>query len=247
MFFAMVFFEWLAPFVRSEQKKGFRILFHLGISIANSIVLYLIMTWPILAAIAYAQSHGLGVTHLLGLTGWVEIVVTLFAFDFWDYWMHRANHRVSLFWRFHRAHHSDMEIDVTNAARFHLGELIVSNCSKCLMILVWGPSLAGLVAFDVLLNISSQFHHGNVNLPLWIQDTLEKLIVTPRMHRCHHALHSDCVNTNFATFFSWWDRLFGSYHWARLPSDLRPIGLFKPRGEDTMKLKPFLLTPIRVE
>jgi hypothetical protein len=82
MFFAMSFFEWLAPFARSEQKKGFRILFHPGISISNSIVLYLIMTWPILAAIAYARSHGVGVTHLLGLTGWVEIVATLVAFDF---------------------------------------------------------------------------------------------------------------------------------------------------------------------
>jgi sterol desaturase/sphingolipid hydroxylase (fatty acid hydroxylase superfamily) len=247
MFFAMLFFEWLAPFVRSEQKKGFRILFHLGISVANSIVLYLIMTGPILAAISYTQSHGVGVTHLLGLTGWIEIAVTLVAFDLWDYWMHRANHRVSLFWRFHRAHHSDMEIDVTNAARFHVGELIISNCSKCLMILVWGPSLAGLVVFDVVLNVCSQFHHSNINLPVWIQDTLEKLMVTPRMHRCHHALHPDCFSTNFATFFSGWDRLFGSYHWARIPSELRLIGLFTPRGKDTMKLKPFLLTPLRVE
>jgi sterol desaturase/sphingolipid hydroxylase (fatty acid hydroxylase superfamily) len=247
MFFAMLFFEWLVPFAQTEQKKGFRILFHLGISVANGIVLYLIVTRPILAAVAYTQSHGVGITHLLGLTGWAEMVATVVAFDFWDYWMHRANHSIPPLWRFHRAHHSDMEIDVTNAARFHIGELFISNCSKCLMILVWGPSLAGLVAFDVLLNVCSQFHHSNINLPLRIQDALEKVVVTPRMHRCHHALHADCFNTNFATFFSWWDRLFGSYHWARALSELRLIGLFKPRGEVTMKLKSFLLTPIRAE
>jgi sterol desaturase/sphingolipid hydroxylase (fatty acid hydroxylase superfamily) len=115
------------------------------------------------------------------------------------------------------------------------------------MILLCGVSLWGLVAFEALLTAASQFHHSNVNLPQKFQDGLEKIIVTPRMHRCHHSLHQTCFNTNFATILSVWDRLFGTYHWARHINQLEPIGLFKPRGPVTMQVMPFLLTPIKTE
>ncbi len=245
MLAAMLFFEWLAPYARSEQKKGDRVVFHLGLSIGNSIVLYLIMTWPIFASLSFTGNYYLGVRHLLGVYGGWEILVTVIAFDFWDYWMHLANHKIGFLWRFHQAHHSDMEIDVTTAARFHIGELTISGISKCLMILVWGPSLWGLIAFDLCLNFASQFHHSNLGIPLKIQDGLEKIIVTPRMHRCHHSLHQDCYDTNFSTILSVWDRLFKSYHWATVALELVPIGLYKIRGPETMQLKPFLRTPFR--
>lgn len=219
-------------------------LFHLGISIANSAILYLVMTWPTISAILITQRHGLGVPRLLGLDGWGEIAATILILDMWDYWMHRTFHKAPFMWRFHRAHHSDMELDVTSAARFHIGELILSGCSKCLMILVWGPSLWGLMAFDVLLTAASQFHHSNVAIPMDLQDRIERLIVSPRMHRCHHSLHRDCFNTNFSTIFSFWDRLFGSYHWSRDKAELELVGLSSPRGDVTMKIKPFLLTPL---
>jgi sterol desaturase/sphingolipid hydroxylase (fatty acid hydroxylase superfamily) len=246
MLAAMLFFERMAPYARSEQKKGDRIVFHLGLSIGNSIVLYLIMTWPIFASLSFSGNYYLGVRHLLGIYGPWEILATVIAFDFWDYWMHLANHKIGFLWRFHQAHHSDMEIDVTTAARFHVGELVISGISKCLMLLVWGPSLWGLVTFDLLLNMASQFHHSNLGISQKIQDGLEKIIVTPRMHRCHHSLHQDCYDTNFSTILSVWDRLFKSYHWAREAIELVPIGLYKIRGPETMQLKPFLRTPFRV-
>lgn len=246
-FALLLFLEQIAPFAGTEQKKSFRVLFHLGISVVNSFVLYLLLTWPIFAALAYTRSQGTGIAHLLDLNGGVEILTTLIVFDFWDYWMHRANHRIGLLWRFHKAHHSDMEIDVTTAARFHIGELIISGSVKCLMVLAWGPSLWGLVAFEILMNCGSQFHHSNLRIPFTVQDRIERFIVTPRMHRCHHALNPNCFDTNFSTILSLWDRLFGTYHLGGVPKELAPIGLFKPRGAETMEIKPFLLTPFKGE
>jgi sterol desaturase/sphingolipid hydroxylase (fatty acid hydroxylase superfamily) len=243
VFGLMLFLEWIVPYCPSDQKKATRVAFHLGISIANSIVLYLIMTQPIFFAVSTAERYDFGLARLLGLNGWIEIILTVIAFDLWDYWMHLANHQLGFLWRFHRAHHSDMEIDVTTAARFHIGELILSGISKGMMILFWGPSLWGLVTFDILLTAASQFHHSNLGIPFQIQDGLEDIIVTPRMHRCHHALHPDCYGNNFSTILSVWDRLFRSYHWAREASEMTQIGLFKPRGPETMELKPFVLTP----
>jgi sterol desaturase/sphingolipid hydroxylase (fatty acid hydroxylase superfamily) len=243
VFGLLLFLEWLVPFAKSDQKKSSRIAFHLGISIANSIVLYLLMTQPLISALSFTRTHPMGIAHLFRLTGWTEIVLTVIAFDLWDYWMHRAYHRWGVMWRLHKAHHSDMEIDVTTAARFHIGELILSGISKGLMVLLWGPSLWGLVTFDILLNVAAQFHHSNLGIPFSIQDRIERIFVTPRMHRGHHALHPDCYETNYSAIISFWDRLFRSYHWAREESELTQIGLWNPRGPDTMNLKPFLMTP----
>jgi sterol desaturase/sphingolipid hydroxylase (fatty acid hydroxylase superfamily) len=244
IFLIMLACEWLAPYARSEQPRSLRVFFHVGISVANSVVLTLLLAWSIYACVAYTQQHAIGVVHWLGLTGGWELVATVIAFDCWDYWMHLANHKIGLLWRFHKAHHSDMEVDVTTASRFHIGELFISGCIKCLMIFAWGPSLWGLVVFEALLTGASQFHHSNVNIPIGLQDWLEKVVVTPRMHRCHHALHRNCFNTNFSSILSLWDRLARTYHWGRASQELAPIGLFKPRGAETMQLKAFLLTPL---
>jgi sterol desaturase/sphingolipid hydroxylase (fatty acid hydroxylase superfamily) len=242
----MLFVEWRAPFVLSEQSKRHRVAFHMGLSLMNSLILALLLAGPTYALVLFTMEQGWGLGQWLGLSGWMEIACTVVAFDIWDYWMHLANHKVPILWRFHKAHHSDMEIDVTTASRFHVGELLISGISKCLMILLWGPSLWGLVIFEALLTSASEFHHSNINLPLRLQDVLERIVVTPRMHRCHHALHRSCFNTNYTAILSVWDRIFRSYHWARLLDELEPIGLFSPRGPSTMKLIPFLLTPVRI-
>jgi sterol desaturase/sphingolipid hydroxylase (fatty acid hydroxylase superfamily) len=242
---AMLFFEWLTPFARSEQKKSNRVFLHLGLSLMNSVILYLALAGATYSAVLYTQQHPWGLTHLLRLSGGMEILASVIALDLWDYGMHLANHRIGFLWRFHKAHHSDMEVDVTTASRFHIGELLISGGSKYLMILVWEPSFWGLVVFEALLTAASQFHHSNVNIPLRMQDWIEIITVTPRMHRCHHALHPNCFNTNFSAILSLWDRLFQTYHWGREIRELTPIGVFKPRGPVTMNLRAILLTPVK--
>lgn len=235
--------ERLAPLAVSEQGKSFRVIFHVGISVANSLILYFLLSMPTFAALALVRQHGIGISRLVGLAGWQEIIATIIVFDLWDYWMHLANHRIGFLWRFHKAHHSDMELDVTTASRFHIGELIISGCIKCIVVLLWGPSLLGLIVFDTLLTGASQFHHSNLRIPFPVQDMLEKAIVTPRMHRCHHSLHRECSISNFSSISSVWDRLFGSYHRPAGIGELERVGLSRPRGEETMQLKPFLKTP----
>lgn len=241
---AMLLLERFFSFVPSEQAKRARIGFHIPLAVANTAILYLVVAWPMFAALRHGEVTGLGLRRLLGLSGWVEIVATVVVFDLWDYCMHLANHKVRFLWRFHKAHHTDMEIDVTTSARFHIGELVISGGAKCLMILLWGPSLAALLVFDVALTAASQFHHSNLNIPTGAWAGIERLIVTPRMHRCHHSLHRSCFNHNFSTIFSVWDPLFGSYHRAIRVEDLVPIGLYRPRGPETMRLGAFLRTPL---
>jgi len=245
IFACMLLCEAGYPFARSLQKKAFRIVFHSCVSAFNSVILYLVLYSPLYAAVTFTQSHAFGLAYALGLRGWTEVILTLVLFDCWDYWMHRANHRIGLLWRFHKAHHLDMELDVTTASRFHVGELLITNSFKGALIFLWGPSLLGIAVFETFLTAASQFHHGNVGIPFGSQDRLERFIVTPKMHRCHHVYEGRCRISNYATIFSPWDKLFGTYLRAHTAAELQPIGVPEPRGPETMKFIPLLLTPLQ--
>ncbi|HXY61959.1 MAG TPA: sterol desaturase family protein, partial [Nitrospirota bacterium] len=65
----------------------------------------------------------------------------------------------------------------------------------------------------------------------------------PRMHRCHHVFEGMCAASNYATVFSLWDRLFATYHRTAKTTELEAIGMTRPRGPETMKLLPLLVTP----
>lgn len=242
---SMLLLEARLPFAGSVQKKSLRIFFHLSIGVLNSMVLYVILFLPLYAAAGFAHIHAFGLASTLGLRGWPEVVATLVVLDCWDYWMHLANHRVGFLWRFHKVHHSDMEIDVTTASRFHIGELLITGFIKGAVIFLWGPSIIGVVVFETLLTAASQFHHSNLNIPFSSQNSIEKIIVTPRMHRCHHVFEGRCLISNYSTIFSFWDRLFATYHRAEEKQELEPIGVSNPRGPETMEFVPLLLAPFR--
>src|SRR5262249_13634044 len=72
------------------------------------------------------------------------------------------------------------------------------------------PALAVLL-FEVLLNATSLFNHGNVSLPGWLDRLLRLFVVTPDMHRVHHSVLPEETNSNFGFNLPWWDHLFGPY------------------------------------
>src|SRR5437867_3700266 len=75
------------------------------------------------AITAWAERDRFGLLHQLSAPLWVEVPLALLLFDAWMYLWHRTNHRVPFLWRFHRMHHSDPDVDVTTALRFHFGEI----------------------------------------------------------------------------------------------------------------------------
>ena len=65
--------------------------------------------------------------------------------------------------------------------------------------------------FEVVLNATSMFNHGNVRLPKGVDAAVRLVVVTPDMHRVHHSIVPRETNSNFGFSVSWWDRLFGTY------------------------------------
>jgi sterol desaturase/sphingolipid hydroxylase (fatty acid hydroxylase superfamily) len=208
LFFAL---ETLAPARPWQGDRLRRLGFHAGVAVLNTVVVRVLVYVPFLVFSVYVDEEGWGLSRMLGLTGWTEIVLAVVVLDFFDYLWHRANHRVKFLWRFHKAHHADTGMDVTTALRFHPGELLISALVKAAWIAIWGPLVVAWFLFEALVSLCAQFHHANIDFPDGVERWLSRFIVTPRFHAAHHAVDRHYGNANFSTIFSVWDRLFGTW------------------------------------
>ncbi|HEX9800936.1 MAG TPA: sterol desaturase family protein [Thermoanaerobaculia bacterium] len=158
-----------------------------------------------------AAERGWGLLHQLSWPAWLEIGLSLVAFDFAIYLQHVTFHAVPALWRLHMVHHADLDFNTTTGVRFHPLEILLSLGIKLGLVLVLGPPAVAVVLFEVLLNATSLFNHGNVRLPVAFDRWLRWIVVTPDMHRVHHSIARRETNSNFGFNLPWWDRLLGTY------------------------------------
>ena len=138
-------------------------------------------------------------------------VLAVVALDFVIYLQHVLFHFLPILWRLHRMHHTDLDIDVTTGNRFHPIEIIISIGIKLVAVVLVGPPAVAVVVFEVVLNATSQFNHGNIWIPAALDRWLRLAVVTPDMHRVHHSVIPRETNSNFGFNLPWWDRLCGTY------------------------------------
>jgi sterol desaturase/sphingolipid hydroxylase (fatty acid hydroxylase superfamily) len=103
-----------------------------------------------------------------------------------------------------------------------------------------------VLVFEVLLNGTSMFNHGNVRLAAGIDRVLRGIVVTPEMHRVHHSIVPRETNSNFGFNLPWWDRLFGTYRAQPVAGhDGMTIGIAQFRDLSELRLDRMLLQPFR--
>ncbi len=211
MLLVMALWEVLAPRRALTVSKAVRWANNLGIVFFNSFLLRLLFPAAAVGVAAFAAEHGWGLFNYYDLPFWLAAVLSVVAMDFIIYLQHVMVHAVPLLWRLHRMHHADLDYDVTTGARFHPIEIILSMLIKFATIVVLGPPVVAVVIFEIVLNATAMFNHGNVRLPLGLDRVLRLFLVTPDMHRVHHSVEDDEANCNFGFSLPWWDRLFGTY------------------------------------
>ena len=161
---------------------------------------------------ALAADRGWGLLGLAGIAMTpLGLVVAVVALDFAIYGQHVLMHRVPILWRLHRVHHADPAVDASTGVRFHPIAIAVSALLKRGLVLALGASAAAVVAFEILLNVSSLFGHANLRLPAAADRAIRAIFVTPDMHRVHHSATPSEMNRNFGFALAWWDRLCGTY------------------------------------
>ncbi|MGF1561785.1 MAG: sterol desaturase family protein [Geminicoccaceae bacterium] len=172
---------------------------------------------------AWAEGFSLGLRPSWW-SGPPGLLLDLLLLDFWIYWWHRANHEIPLLWRFHEVHHLDELLDSTSAFRFHFGEVLLSACVRAIVIILFDIPLEAVIIFEALVLVNAIFHHSDMQLPLWLDRFLARLIITPGIHWVHHhALRAD-TDSNYGTILSLWDRLFGTMSATRRSLTM-PIGV----------------------
>ena len=208
---AMALWEVLAPRRRLTASKPVRWANNLALVALDTALVRVLFPAGAVGVAAFSSAQGWGVFHLLDLPAWVEGVLAVVALDFTIWLQHVMVHAVPALWRLHRVHHADPDYDLTTGARFHPLEILLSMLIKFAAIVVIGPSVLAVIVFEVVLNATAMFNHGNVRLPLALDRILRLFVVTPDMHRVHHSVEDDEANSNFGFNLPWWDFLFGTY------------------------------------
>lgn len=217
---------------------------NIGIILADSLVVRLLVPIAPVTLAATAQSQGWGLFNLLGIPGWIELIAGLLILDLIIYLQHRLFHRIPLLWRLHRMHHTDLDLDVSTGTRFHPIEIALSLLIKIAAVLLFGIAPLTVLLFEIILNATSMFNHANLALPLPLDRWLRLLLVTPDMHRVHHSVFPKETDTNFGFCQPWWDRLLGTYKaQPRDGHDAMTIGLREYRNQQELGIWRLLRIP----
>ena len=203
--------EIIHPRRRLTVSKLRRWTSNLAIVFLNSVLIRLLLPATAAGFAVFAANRGWGIFNYFDVPVWVAVIGSVVILDFAIYLQHVMFHAVPALWRLHRMHHADLDFDVTTGARFHPIEILLSMLIKFAVIAVIGAPAAAVIIFEVLLNATSMFNHGNLRLPLALDRVLRLLMVTPDMHRVHHSIEDHETNSNFGFNLPWWDRLFGTY------------------------------------
>ncbi|MCK5195481.1 MAG: sterol desaturase family protein [Desulfobulbaceae bacterium] len=207
----MAIWELLAPRRALTISKTARWFANLAIIFINAAVVRLLFPLLPVALALLAQKKGWGLLNYFDAPYWFAVIAGVIVLDLVIYLQHVIFHAVPALWRLHMMHHADLDFDVTTGLRFHPIEIILSGCIKLAAVVVFGPPATAVLIFEVLLNATSMFNHGNIRLPLSVDRVLRLFVVTPDMHRVHHSVVIRETNSNFGFSLPWWDRLLGTY------------------------------------
>ncbi len=197
----------------------------------------------VVAAAVARRSHGLLNREILPYS--VRFTLAVVLLDLLRYAQHYLNHALSLLWRIHRVHHSDLDYDWSTGLRFHPVEVLLTQGTYLAAIAAVAPPPLAVLVLELADIVVNFFVHANVALPQWLDLRLRWFLITPDMHRIHHSDEIAEQNSNFGVVFPWWDRLFGTY--LREPAagqDKMRIGLRE--SPDNIGMAGMLAQPFRV-
>lgn len=236
MFYLSVW-EFFRPFYQFRVEK----VYHAFVNISSSVISFSIVFLLFSSVNKYILSLNYGLTSFFDNEN-IKIAVGIAVFDLWMYIWHRANHEIPLFWKFHKAHHSDTAMDVSSGLRFHPIEVILSSALRIPIYLSIGIDIKILAVYETVMTAVVLFHHSNISINSKFDKYLSLIIATPYMHRVHHSSYQKETDSNYGTIFSIWDRLFKSYVYRSDINNIE-IGLKKFREDKYQTVKGFLLTP----
>lgn len=149
-----------------------------------------------------------------GLSPLGSFLVYFVVLDFFDYWYHRGSHQFNWWWGLHSLHHSQQNLNLWSDNRNHLLDDLLRDVYMGLIALCIGVEPSQYVLLVSVTRIVQSLQHANVRIHFgWLG---ERLLVSPRYHRMHHAIgvghesrgQGTLGGCNFAVILPLWDILF---------------------------------------
>ncbi|MGM0427048.1 MAG: sterol desaturase family protein [Thermodesulfobacteriota bacterium] len=244
IFLAVALVELMVPRRPLTTSKKTRWFGNIGIVFIDTFILRLLAPAGAVGVSVWIGHQGWGLMNAIDLSLWLEVVITVIVLDFVVYMQHVMFHAVPILWRLHMMHHADLDLDLTTGTRFHPLEIIISLGIKAGAIIVLGAPPVGVIIFEIVLNGTAMFNHGNFFIPLGVDRFLRLLVVTPDMHRVHHSVFPFETNSNFGFNLPWWDRICGTYRsQPRKGHKEMTIGLNQFREASRLTLPWLLILP----
>jgi sterol desaturase/sphingolipid hydroxylase (fatty acid hydroxylase superfamily) len=232
------------PLRRPVSNKLKRLKTNIGLAATTSIALNLLFVPAVSAAARFAQKRKFGLLNLIRLPEPARSLAALALMDYTFYWWHRWMHENNFLWRFHAAHHTDLDLDVSTSARFHFVEYALSAPYRAAQILVIGASPIAAAAFETVIMLSAEFHHSNLRMSVETERRLNWFFVSPRMHAIHHSIIEAETNSNFGSTLTIWDALHDTLK-LDVEQDTIIIGLASHRDESELGFANLLALPFR--
>jgi sterol desaturase/sphingolipid hydroxylase (fatty acid hydroxylase superfamily)/protein-S-isoprenylcysteine O-methyltransferase Ste14 len=224
--------EWVVPRRRGPMARMTRWRAN-GILTAMNIVTLTLMPIGLISAALWAQSHRLGLLNWSSLPLVPLVLVNALARSFISFFSHYLNHMVPMFWRVHRVHHLDTELDVTSTVRQHPLEAVIGLLSGLPLVVAFGLTPWLLVSYECLDVVVTLWSHSNIRIPPALDRIIRYLVVTPDLHRIHHSTLRAETNSNYGAVFPLWDLVFGTFVASpRVPHEDMRLGLDEVRGMD---------------
>jgi sterol desaturase/sphingolipid hydroxylase (fatty acid hydroxylase superfamily) len=153
---------------------------------------------------------------LPGMSPLTSFLLYLVVLDFFDYWYHRAQHQLDWWWGLHSLHHSQQDMNLWSDNRNHLLDDLMRDIAMALVALAIGVAPAQYVLLVSVSRALQSLQHANVRIHFGRFG--ERLLVSPRFHRTHHAIglgheaqgERAVAGCNFAVLLPIWDILFRS-------------------------------------
>jgi sterol desaturase/sphingolipid hydroxylase (fatty acid hydroxylase superfamily) len=203
--------EFIIPFRQVLLSRWRRWVINFSMSLCNLIMVDQFFVRILMGAGLFSGKFQWNLYERLQLNSFWRITLTILALDFLMYVFHRLNHAVPFLWRFHRVHHTDLDVDVSSSARFHFGEVTISAFLTYAFMLTLGATIWEVRIFQIIFVLMTQFGHSNIRLWHPLENFLWLFLVPPPMHRIHHSDLRRETDSNYGTIFSFWDRIFRTF------------------------------------
>ena len=243
-FAVLYFYERRRPLRPPIERKETQTARNLAIASAAGAASFLLEN-PIADRLTkYVETERFGLLKIFHLPKVLETVLAVILLDYTLYLWHVLTHKVPFLWRFHRVHHADLDLAASTAVRFHFGEITISVLFRAGQILLVGVAPNAFQIWQTLLFTSIFFHHSNVRLPKDFEKSLQKFIVTPRLHGIHHSTEESEMNSNWSSGLNVWDKLHGTFR-ADLRQNEITIGLKEFAEQEDVTLGKMFIEPFR--